>query len=66
MIHLFHTVWQLKKMGYLKLDGLEPAEGMLETARERNIYRNYLQIPFTANNPDVPSGMFDQPLLEPM
>ena len=63
-LYLYWTVpsnsyWQLQKKGYLTLDALEPAGGMLEVAREKNIYRNHLQIPFTADNPDLPSGKFN-------
>lgn len=32
---------QLRKFGFSKVDALEPASGMLASARQKNLYRNY-------------------------
>ncbi|CAG2185760.1 unnamed protein product [Mytilus edulis] len=32
---------QLRKYGFSKIDALEPASGMLASARQKNLYRNY-------------------------
>lgn len=35
-------IFQLRKSGFQKIDALDPSKGMLEKAKEKNLYRNYV------------------------
>ena len=52
---MFHIL-QLKKLGFKRIDGLDPSEEMLNRARDRNMYENYLQEFLTAEPLNIPDS----------
>ena len=49
-------IFQLKKLGFKRIDGLDPSEEMLNRARDRNLYENYLQEFLTAEPLNIPDS----------
>jgi hypothetical protein len=49
---------QLKKLGFKKLDALEPSETMLLEAKKDNIYNNYCQEFLTESPTTLSAGMY--------
>lgn len=50
---------QLKKQGFHHIDALDPAEGMLKRARERNIYERYICDYITDKPLDIEPDTYD-------
>lgn len=48
----------LHQMGYDRLDGLDPSEGMLEIARRKDIYRELHEL-YLAADVDLPAASYD-------
>ncbi|MDJ0776409.1 MAG: class I SAM-dependent methyltransferase [Gammaproteobacteria bacterium] len=48
----------LQQMGYDNIDGLEPAEGMLEMARKKSVYRNLYPL-YLDSTIDLPAAGYD-------
>lgn len=48
----------LQQMGYDNIDGLEPAEGMLEMARNKSVYRNLHPL-YLDSTIDLPAASYD-------
>lgn len=50
---------ELQKLGFVVIDALDPSPGMLDKARSKAIYRNYLCQFLTAEPSDTPDDSYD-------
>ena len=57
-IHILCLLLQLKKLGFKHIDALDPAEGMLQRAKEKNIYERYICDYITDKPLDIEPGMY--------
>ncbi|XP_069123516.1 methyltransferase-like protein 27 isoform X1 [Argopecten irradians] len=50
---------ELQKLGFADIDALDPSQGMLDQARTKGIYKNFLCQFLTEKPCDIPSGSYD-------
>ncbi|XP_060065959.1 methyltransferase-like protein 27 [Ylistrum balloti] len=50
---------ELKKLGFLTMDAIEPSEGMLELAAKKGLYRNLYNTVLSADPLPLPSDAYD-------
>jgi len=50
---------ELKKRGFTDIDGLEPSPKMLDIARERKLYNEYMVDSIGYHKTDIPDGSYD-------
>lgn len=52
------TLLKLWKKGYRSIDGLDPAEGMIEAARKKNVYTNLICDFMSEKKLDIDEGTY--------
>lgn len=50
---------ELKKHGFTNIDAIDVSQGMLDKAREKNVYKNYICEAVTDKRLDIPTGTYD-------
>ena len=64
MVTSIMSLLQLQKLGFKKIDGLDPSPEMLDEAKKRDLYDNYL-LEFVTQEPlNLPESEFDNNLCE--
>lgn len=56
-INLKKIVLQMHKVGFKIFDALEPSQGMLDVAKEKGLYRNYICEAIGKEQLNLPAGI---------
>lgn len=53
----------MRKVGFKIFDALEPSQGMLDVAKEKGLYRNYICEAIGKEQLNLPAGFFGRTMI---